>query len=66
VDERTCWNCGHGQADHTIAGGCSVKIGDEKCDCTGYEDSEYQGEQRKRDLYRYSDMRRLGHRRQAG
>jgi len=65
VNERTCWNCGHGQAAHTIAARCSVKAEGEKCECPGYEDSEYQGEQRKRDMYRFSDMRRLGLRRHA-
>lgn len=65
MNERTCWNCGHPQTGHTVAGGCSTKIGGEKCDCSLYEDSEYMGEQRKRDTYRLSDMRRLNQRRQT-
>lgn len=63
MNDRSCWNCGHAQARHTVAGGCSFKVGEEKCDCPGYEDSEYHGEQRKRDMYTLSDMRRHGHRR---
>jgi hypothetical protein len=31
-----------------------------RCDCPRYEDSEYYGEQRKRDTYTLSDRRRLG------
>jgi hypothetical protein len=48
------------QAYHTIAGGCSfAPEGAERCDCPRYEDSEYYGEQRKRDTYTLSDRRRL-------
>ena len=51
VNDRTCWNCGHLQEYHTIAGGCSfAREGGERCDCPRYEDSEYFGEQRKRVL----------------
>ncbi|HEV2706609.1 MAG TPA: hypothetical protein VGV59_11835 [Pyrinomonadaceae bacterium] len=59
MNERVCWNCGHFQEQHTIEGGCSFKVGEERCDCPRYEDSEYSGEQRKRDMYRHSDPRRL-------
>lgn len=59
MNERLCWNCGHYQGQHTIAGGCSHARGDERCDCPRYEDGEYLGEQRKRDTYTNSDMRRL-------
>jgi hypothetical protein len=60
VKERVCWNCGHFQEHHTIAGGCSfAREGGEPCDCPRYEDSEYSGEQRKRDTYTLSDRRRL-------
>jgi hypothetical protein len=59
MNDRTCWNCGHFHEQHTIAGGCSFARGEERCDCTLYEDSEYLGEQRKRDTYTYSDRRRL-------
>ena len=60
MNDRVCWNCGHLQEYHTIAGGCS--FGGEaagRCDCPRYEDSEYYGEQRKRDMYTLSDRRRL-------
>jgi hypothetical protein len=61
VNDRTCWNCGHPQEHHTIAGGCSFAPGGgERCDCPRYEDSEYHGEQRKRDTYTLSDRRRIG------
>jgi hypothetical protein len=61
VNERVCWNCGHLQEHHTIAGGCSfAREGGERCDCPRYEDSEYHGEQRKRDTYTLSDRRRIG------
>jgi hypothetical protein len=63
MNDNSCWNCGHSHAQHTVRSGCSYKLGGEKCDCPRYEDSEYYGEQRKRDMYRLSDMRRLGHRR---
>jgi hypothetical protein len=64
VNERVCWNCGHLQERHTIAGGCSfAPEGSERCDCPRYEDSEYSGEQRKRDTYTLSDRRRLNLRR---
>jgi hypothetical protein len=60
VNDRSCWNCGHSQERHTIAGGCSfAPEGGERCDCPRYEDSEYSGEQRKRDTYTLSDRRRL-------
>jgi hypothetical protein len=60
VNDRVCWNCGHSQEYHTIAGGCSfAREGSERCDCPKYEDSEYSGEQRKRDTYTLSDPRRL-------
>jgi hypothetical protein len=60
VNDRSCWNCGHAQERHTIAGGCSfTPEGGERCDCPRYEDSEYSGEQRKRDTYTLSDRRRL-------
>jgi hypothetical protein len=48
---------------HTIAGGCSFARDGERCDCPRYEDSEYFGEQRKRDTYTLSDRRRLNLRR---
>jgi hypothetical protein len=52
------------QEYHTIAGGCSfAREGGERCDCPRYEDSEYFGEQRKRDMYTLSDRRRLNLRR---
>ena len=61
MNDRSCWNCGHLQEHHTIAGGCSFKRGNEEpCDCPRYEDSEYYGEQRKRDTYTLSDRRRIG------
>ena len=61
MNDRTCWNCGHLHEYHTIAGGCSFAPGDgERCDCPRYEDSEYYGEQRKRDTYTLSDRRRIG------
>lgn len=63
MNDRSCWNCGHAQERHTNAGGCSYEGGGQKCDCPIYEDSEYRGEQRKRDTYKYSDMRRFGQRR---
>jgi hypothetical protein len=64
VNERVCWNCGHSQGHHTIAGGCSfAREGGERCDCPRYEDGEYSGEQRKRDTYTLSDRRRLSLRR---
>jgi hypothetical protein len=60
VNDRVCWNCGHLQEYHTIVGGCSfAREGGEPCDCPRYEDSEYSGEQRKRDTYTLSDRRRL-------
>lgn len=59
MNERTCWNCGHLYEYHTIAGGCSFAREAERCDCRRYEDSEYLGEQRKRDTYTLSDRRRL-------
>lgn len=62
VNDRVCWNCGHLQEHHTIAGGCSGE-GAERCDCPRFEDSEYYGEQRKRDTYTLSDHRRLSLRR---
>ena len=66
VNDRSCWNCGHAQGDHTIAGGCSFAPGgEERCDCPRYEDSEYYGEQRKRDTYTLSDRRRLQLRRRG-
>ena len=61
VNDKSCWNCGHSQEHHTIAGGCSfAPDGAERCDCPRYEDSEYYGEQRKRDTYTLSDRRRIG------
>jgi hypothetical protein len=64
VNDRVCWNCGHSQEQHKIAGGCSFAAeGGERCDCPRYEDSEYYGEQRKRDTYTLSDRRRLSLRR---
>ncbi|MDT7808038.1 MAG: hypothetical protein QOJ70_1851 [Acidobacteriota bacterium] len=64
VNDRVCWNCGHLQEYHTIAGGCSfAPEGSGRCDCPKYEDSEYNGEQRKRDTYTLSDRRRLSLRR---
>ncbi len=59
MNNRTCWNCGHLQEQHKIEGGCAFMQGAERCDCPAYEDSEYKGEQRKRDTYTYSDHRRL-------
>ena len=64
MNDRSCWNCGHLQGQHTIAGGCSFAgEGAQRCDCPRYEDSEYYGEQRKRDTYTLSDRRRLSLRR---
>ena len=64
VNDRSCWNCGHLHEYHTIAGGCSfARAGGERCDCPRYEDSEYYGEQHKRDTYTLSDRRRLNLRR---
>jgi hypothetical protein len=63
VNEGVCWNCGHLHGQHTIAGGCSFERDGERCDCPRYEDSEYLGEQRKRDTYTLSDRRRLSLRR---
>lgn len=64
MNNRSCWNCGHLQEYHTIAGGCSFTQGSkERCDCPRYEDSEYDGAQRKRDTYTLSDRRRLSLRR---
>ena len=64
MNDRACWNCGHLHEYHTIAGGCSfARVGGERCDCPRYEDSEYYGEQRKRDTYTLSDRRRLNLRR---
>jgi hypothetical protein len=61
VNDRSCWNCGHSHEYHTIAGGCSFAgEGEGRCDCPRYEDSEYYGEQRKRDMYTLSDRRRIG------
>ncbi|HEX8186933.1 MAG TPA: hypothetical protein VF586_01195 [Pyrinomonadaceae bacterium] len=61
MNDRSCWNCGHRQEHHTIAGGCSFAgEGGERCDCPRYEDSEYYGEQRKRDTHTLSDRRRIG------
>lgn len=67
MNERVCWNCGHLYEHHTTQGGvCTFGVGEERCDCTGYEDSEYLGKQKKRDLYTLSDRRRLTSRRQSG
>jgi hypothetical protein len=63
VNDRSCWNCGHAQGRHTFEGGCSVEVEGARCVCPRYEDGEYYGQQRKRDTYRLSDMRRLGQRR---
>ena len=63
VNDRVCWNCGHLHEYHTIAGGCSFAREGERCDCPRYEDSEYDGEQHKRDTYTLSDRRRLSLRR---
>jgi hypothetical protein len=63
VNDKSCWNCGHSQEQHTIAGGCSFVREDLRCNCPRYEDSEYYGEQRKRDTYTLSDRRRLNLRR---
>ncbi|MCA1593196.1 MAG: hypothetical protein LC754_11200 [Acidobacteria bacterium] len=59
MNDRVCWNCGHSHEYHTIEGGCSFRQGEQRCDCRAYEDSEYNGQQRKRDTYTYSDRRRL-------
>ena len=59
MNDRLCWNCSHFHEQHTIAGGCSFTRKGERCDCTVYEDSEYLGEQRKRDTYTNSDRRRF-------
>jgi hypothetical protein len=61
MDENFCWNCGHAFDHHRkIDGGCAYGGGEvERCDCPGYEDAEYSGHQRKRDLYTLSDRRRL-------
>lgn len=65
MNDRTCWNCGHLHEQHTIAGGCAFAREGEHCDCRTYEDGEYNGEQRKRDTYTYSDRRRLNLRRDS-
>jgi len=63
-DDRTCWNAGIRRVPHH-RGRCSfAPEGAERCDCPRYEDSEYYGEQRKRDTYTLSDRRRLGLRRE--
>lgn len=61
MSERFCWNCGHSQDLHAREEGCSFRRGegDERCDCPRYEDGDYLGENRKRDLYTLSDRRRL-------
>lgn len=64
MNVRVCWNCGHPHEHHTIEGGCSFSREGERCDCPKYEDSEYNGEQRKRDTYTLSDRRRLSLRRE--
>ncbi|HEX5706613.1 MAG TPA: hypothetical protein VFX96_04925 [Pyrinomonadaceae bacterium] len=63
MDERACWNCGHLYEMHKFEGGCAVRDGEERCDCPGYEDAEYLGRQKKRDIYTLSDRRRLTARR---
>ncbi len=63
MSERLCWNCGHAFEYHNrIEGGCTHEGG---CDCEQYEDGQYLGHQRKRDLYTVSDRRRLPARRGA-
>lgn len=64
MNVSVCWNCGHSHEHHTIVGGCSFSREGERCDCPIYEDSEYHGEQRKRDTYTLSDRRRLSQRRE--
>lgn len=60
MDDKTCWNCGHSFEHHlNIDGGCAYEADGARCDCAGYEDAEYAGHQRKRDLYTVSDRRRL-------
>jgi len=59
MNNGICWNCGHFHEYHTIKGGCSFPQGQGTCDCKGYEDSEYFGEQKKRDLYTRSDQRKI-------
>ena len=67
MDDRLCWNCGHAFEHHlNIDGGCANVGAAGRCDCTGYEDAEYSGHQRKRDLYTVSDRRRSSSRRGAG
>lgn len=63
MDDRLCWNCGHAFEHHLrIDGGCANEGGAGRCECTGYEDAEYSGHQRKRDTYTVSDRRRLSKR----
>jgi hypothetical protein len=63
MNEKVCWSCGHPYEHHTIEGGCNYEGANEHCDCVRYEDAEYLGEQRKRDIYTVSDRRRLNMRR---
>jgi hypothetical protein len=61
--DNTCWNCGHSFESHVrIEGRCGFETEQGRCDCEGYEDAEYFGHQRKRDLYTLSDRRRLAKR----
>ena len=60
MSDRLCWNCGHSFEYHSrIEGACKYGGPVGRCDCTAYEDAEYSGHQRKRDLYTLSDRRRL-------
>ena len=63
VNSRICWNCGHDRGHHTFKGDCAFVREGVICDCPRYEDGEFLGHQRKRDLYTLSDRRRLGQQR---
>lgn len=64
--DNLCWNCGHSFEHHSrIEGSCTFEGAAGRCDCAAYEDAEYLGHQRKRDLYTLSDRRRLSARRAA-
>lgn len=68
MNDRVCWNCGHFYEHHDFDGRCSHGAGGggERCECPGFENSQYLGKQMKRDLYTLSDRRRLVARRRAG
>ena len=65
MSDKFCWNCSHSFEHHRHIEGICNFFSDEEgaCGCTQYEDAEYLGHQRKRDLYTLSDRRRLSARR---